>query len=73
MIAKAYIDKRFIGLMNDIKTNNNQDIIDFIWENVQHGLYCTLQYIEHGSIRYFSPDLFDETTIDISDCEINIL
>lgn len=70
MIAKAYIDSRFIGLMNDIKTDNNQDVINFIWNNLQQGYYCILQYVEHGSTRYFSPDFFNENTIDISECEI---
>ena len=71
MIAKAYIDNRFIGLMNDIESINSDDIIMFIWENIQKGYYCTLQYIENGSIRYFSPDFFNENTIDISSCEID--
>ena len=72
MIAKAYIDNRFIGLMNDIETNNSQDIINFIWDNLQCGHYCTLQYNKYNTAtqRYFSPDFFDENAIDISDCEI---
>lgn len=71
MIAKAYIDSRFIGLMDDIESTNSHDVIIFIWENIQKGYYCTLQYIEHGSTRYFSPDFFNESTMDISDCEID--
>lgn len=71
MIAKAYIDNRFIGLIDNIESTNNDDIIMFIWENIQKGHYCTLQYIEYGSMRYFSPDFFNENTMDISDCEID--
>ena len=70
MIAKAYIDSRFIGLMDNIKSSNSDDIIMFIWDNIQQGHYCTLQYIENGLTRYFSPMFFDENTIDISECEI---
>ena len=70
MIAKAYIDNRFIGLMDNIESSNSDDIIMFIWDNIQKGYYCTLQYIENGLTRYFSPMFFDENTIDISECEI---
>ena len=70
MIAKAYIDSRFIGLMDDIESLNNNDVIMFIWDNIQKGYYCTLQYIKNGSTRYFSPCFFNENTMDISECEI---
>ena len=73
MLAKAYIHNNFYGLMDLIETNNTQNIIDFIWENLQRGYYCTLQYNEYdiATQRYFSPDFFNENTIDISDCEID--
>lgn len=73
MIAKAYIDNRFKGLMDNIESTKNEDVIMFIWSHIQYGDYCTLQYIENGLMRYFSPDFFDENTMDISDCEIDIL
>ena len=42
MLANAYINSNFYGLMDSIETNNNQNIIDFIWDNLQRGYYCTL-------------------------------
>ena len=74
MLANAYINNNFYGLMDSIETNNNQNIIDFIWDNLQRGYYCTLQYNKYNTatMRYFSPDFFNVSTCDISECEIDV-
>ena len=73
MLAYAYLFNKFYGVMDNIKTKDSEEAINFIWNNLQCGYYCTLQYIDNGIVRYFSPDFFDENTMDISDCEIELL
>ena len=68
-IAKAYLDRRFIGLTADIESYNVDDCINFIWEQLQKGHYCILQY--GNTTKYYSADFFDENSIDIYDCLID--
>ena len=72
--AKAYLNSNYIGLMDSIESTNIHDCIDFIWSRLQCGYYCTLQYDVNSYLyRYFSPIYFDETTEDVSDCEVELL
>ena len=73
--ARAYIGVKtinpFIGLTNSIESHNIDDCICFIWDELQQGHNCILEY---GTItRYFNANLFNETTEDVNDCEINLV
>ena len=73
-VAKAYLNNNYIGLMDSIESINTDACVDFIWLNLQRGYYCTLQYNADSYLyRYFSPVYFDETTEDISDCEVELI
>ena len=74
MVVKSYLKNNYTMLMDECTSNNNDIIINYLWMMLQRGYYCTLQYnIDSYLYRYFSPDLFDENTIDISECEIEII
>lgn len=68
-IAKAYLNRQFIGLIDDIESHNDYDCIDFIWEHLQKGYYCVLQF--GNTTKYYSADFFNENSMDIYDCIIN--
>ena len=68
-IARAYLNRQFIGLMENIESHNPDECINFIWEQLQKGSYCTLQY--GNTTKYYSPDFFNEYTVDIYDCIVD--
>lgn len=70
-IAKAYLNNNYIGLMSDITSHEAEDCIMFIWEALQKGYYCTLQF--GNTIKYYSPYFFTDCTTDIYDCEVNVI
>ena len=73
-VAKAYLNSNYIGLMDNIESTNINTCVDFIWSKLQQGYYCTLQYNADSHLyRYFSPVYFDETTEDISECEVELI
>ena len=77
-IGKAYLHKNKVGLMDEIETNDPNEAEEWAWQQVQNGLFVKLKEIENESenvlnSHFYSPDKFDEDTIDLYDTEISDL
>lgn len=67
----AYIDRRYIGVMEVLETYDILEVENYAWEYINAGYYITIEGYSN-SINY-SPDILDRLResydyIELSDC-----
>ena len=65
--VKAYLETRFVGLMEELETDGWSEVEAFIWENCQQGLNCKILDRRTGDESEAFADRFNENTIDIEE------
>ena len=55
------------GLEDDLNTDDYSEAMDFVWDKCQQGLWVSVDDTETGEVTVYSPEKFDETTMDPED------
>lgn len=67
--CKSYYSPRYRDLQDYLYTDDYAQVTDFVWEKCQKGCYVVVEDLLYGGESRYSPDKFDQTTIDITDLE----
>lgn len=60
--AIAYLERCLRSAIDGIDTDNESDLIDFVWENCQQGLVCEVFYNETGKrMAFYAEDLTEKS------------
>ena len=65
--ATAYLERCLRSAVDGIDTDNESDLIDFVWENCQQGLVCEVFYNEAGKRMAFYAEDITEKSPSIND------
>lgn len=64
--ATAYLERCLHSAVDGIDTDNESDLIDFVWENCNQGLVCEVLYIETGKrTAFYAEDFTNRKEISI--------
>lgn len=65
--VKAYLCTNFVGLMDDLTTDNFYEVQDFVWANCQKGFDCELVDNETGDKCFYSAEAFTDYTDEVDE------
>lgn len=65
--VKAYLNRKFIALMDMLDTDFWSQVEDFVWKQCQDGMNCTIVNNDLGITMYARAEDFTEETIDANE------